>query len=1109
MKKIILLIAIILSIQLASALTIFSDTFESGTLSGWTLTSAAGANNWTNSLTDPFEGTRHAQSQPQSTSEPASVLERAISTTGYTSIILNYTKKLISIDVADEFQVEWFDGTTWIILEQTGANGVDDNSYLSRQFSLPATAENNANFKIKFECTAGAVSEFCRVDNVLLIGTTDTTPPTITINSPTNNEFINTSRVTFNITLNENGTALYTLNTGITNITMGSLDNQNFNATNTTIADSQYTVQFYTNDSAGNRNDSVTRTFTIDTTYPIINITSPQNASYNSIQTQLNHTVSDTNLQACWYSTNQGSANTTITCGQNITSLTSLQGSNTWMIYTNDSAGNKNSSSLVFFVDSIIPLISYSIGTLSNNTFISQNSIYVNLSVTETNEANITFTLYNTTNSVNITTFTTMQRTINWTGLTDGKYYYNVTIIDALNNKNTTETRTITLDKIAPTLTLVNPANTTYNNKTLLINITTNGENVWFYNGTANESYIVAVYRTFQEGSTIVIAYANDSVGNINSSSTTFFIDSISPSLSITAPQEGATYGTNQSLELNFSVSDTNLQACWYHVDSLNNITIPNCANTTFNTTAGAHTFYLYSNDTLNNKKMQNVNFTVSIGAPSITLYRPLNNAYMNSGALKFNYTATDVDLNSCELWGNFTGTFSKNQTNSTLLTGKESIFNLNLSDGTYKWNIRCNDTLGNEATTGNKTFSIDTLLPSISLTEPTGTKTSRQNIPLTFTVSDINLNTCWYNVYRGVNLEILNTSISCASSTFNVTIDATFTLNFYANDSAANTDLSSISFIVDTTPANSGGDGGSSSGSGGSAGGGIPKINVAPSILSPNETRSLKLSFDISKENFIKRGTAKTIEIGLINNERAFLNNCELEVQGSSSSWFISNQTKGLSAGEKFRFTLYITIPENAEPGEYTPNILAKCDEGEQNNTLQLTLFRNSFETKIINYERTVDALRVFYFIEEFEQEDHQIILEYKLLNLEGKTILKGEEKFTLSPKYANEKTLEFKLLKGVSGEYDLKLTLDDGKTANELTKRVLLQSKSILGLAISDSNRRSLLVFGIILVTTLIIFFIGKFIYKAYNKIKIKKLRKIEERQGKKIIRLNLKHK
>ena len=149
---------------------IFFDDFESGTLNGWTTTAVSGANTWTNTNTNPYLGTRHAQSKPQSTIEPASILERTISTVGYNNINFSYYRKLIGLDTADEFKVRWFDGAVWSILEQTGSNSANDASYIYKTFNLPASAANNPNFRIKFECTAGAVSEFCRVDNVNIMG---------------------------------------------------------------------------------------------------------------------------------------------------------------------------------------------------------------------------------------------------------------------------------------------------------------------------------------------------------------------------------------------------------------------------------------------------------------------------------------------------------------------------------------------------------------------------------------------------------------------------------------------------------------------------------------------------------------------------------------------------------------------------------------------------------------------------------------------------------------------------------------------------------------------------------------------------------------------------
>ena len=161
MKKLFLLFIsfiIIILFQKAIAITIFSDEFESGNLNAWNRTNVAGARNWTANQTNPFQGSWHAQSQPVSTSEPASVISINISTLGYQNISVFYYRKLVGIDAADEFQMEWFNGTGWTILEQTGGSSANDANYLVRNFNLSSIANNNTNFRIKFECIFGIIA---------------------------------------------------------------------------------------------------------------------------------------------------------------------------------------------------------------------------------------------------------------------------------------------------------------------------------------------------------------------------------------------------------------------------------------------------------------------------------------------------------------------------------------------------------------------------------------------------------------------------------------------------------------------------------------------------------------------------------------------------------------------------------------------------------------------------------------------------------------------------------------------------------------------------------------------------------------------------------------
>ena len=92
---------------------------------------------------------------------------------------------------------------------------------------------------------------------------------------------------------------------------------------------------------------------------PTINLTYQLNTTYNNLQTTLNYTVSDTNLQSCWYSVNGGVTNISVTCGINITGLNSGQGSSTWNVYANDSSGRISNSTRTFFVDTISPVINF------------------------------------------------------------------------------------------------------------------------------------------------------------------------------------------------------------------------------------------------------------------------------------------------------------------------------------------------------------------------------------------------------------------------------------------------------------------------------------------------------------------------------------------------------------------------------------------------------------------------------------------------------------------------------------------------------------------------------------------------------------------------------
>src|SRR3989344_3615370 len=213
-----------------------------------------------------------------------------------------------------------------------------------------------------------------------------------------------------------------------------------------------YTYIASVKDSAGNENNTELNLVTIsapDLTPPNVSIIYPTNVTYDSTQVQLNYTVSS-DAQACWYSLDGGVTNTSLTCGTNVTGLTSLQGSLTWKVYANDSSNNINTSSMTFFVDSLKPTINFSNPTEISLTEINWTSIIINVTANDTNLINISIELFNTSElfsydrtRINLSTSVTSPYFVNFSGLLPGLYYFNATATDILSNRNSTETRRV------------------------------------------------------------------------------------------------------------------------------------------------------------------------------------------------------------------------------------------------------------------------------------------------------------------------------------------------------------------------------------------------------------------------------------------------------------------------------------------------------------------------------------------------------------------------------------------------------------------------------------------------------------------------------------------
>jgi len=170
---------------------------------------------------------------------------------------------------------------------------------------------------------------------------------TITLNNPTSNQNFSTNPIVFNCSGSSTLVNMTNLTLMIDNIVNKTIvDNQQQLNINTSYSITEGTHTYYC---FGSNNNSIqttadTRTFTLDTTPPIINITNPfGNISYHIKNTNLtiNWTVTDSSIQTCILG--YKNVNATVTCSANTTSINITDSINkTITFWANDSFGTVN-----------------------------------------------------------------------------------------------------------------------------------------------------------------------------------------------------------------------------------------------------------------------------------------------------------------------------------------------------------------------------------------------------------------------------------------------------------------------------------------------------------------------------------------------------------------------------------------------------------------------------------------------------------------------------------------------------------------------------------------------------------------------------------------------
>lgn len=200
--------------------------------------------------------------------------------------------------------------------------------------------------------------------------------------------------------------------------------------------------------------------------------------------------------------------------------------------------------------------------------------------------------------------------------------------------------------------------------------------------------------------------------------------------------------------------------------------------------------------------------------APDLIIISPAD--FFNetaTGTVTFNYTAVDSnnyttvngDLDTCELWGNWSGGWHLNESFvSPPEDATNGSSNITLEDGLYVWTVYCNDTANNyNNTVENRTLTVDINAPSLTVVSPLNNTADIDGwVYFNYTAVDafVGLDSCWLTINGEINMSNVSSEVP---ENFTVSlIEGRYAWNVSCNDSlnnVANSDTYDLSIVLAT----------------------------------------------------------------------------------------------------------------------------------------------------------------------------------------------------------------------------------------------------------------------------------------------------------------------
>ncbi len=656
----------------------------------------------------------------------------------------------------------------------------------------------------------------------------DTIAPAITITSPVNNSHSNLAPYLNVIAIDPNlDTIWYSVNN--VNIT---LQNNTLQQLNDSIwislqDEGQFEIRIYANDTFNHLNNIYTLTLYKDVITPTLIINTPLNNTYHKVRPNINVTVLDPYFHSLWYQVDShivfltNNSNPQLT--QNIWDGLPEEGAFTIYFYANDSAGNLNQ---LFMLDlnKDVRNPDIIINNPKSNDLFGDPAPDFDISINELNLNQTWYMLYNLTwNSLNYT-FSGLTGTINqlaWEEFGNTNVTVRFYANDTLNNLGYIEV-TIRKNIVAPILTITGPDDSIpYGieapNVTIYKAGTELGTTWYTLDGGLNNftftglSVVLnqAAWDNYGFSDVIITFYINDSLGRIGFDQITLEKDPNPPEVFITfitPPGNNSYY--NEEPTFRITVYEPNIDSIWYRVGSTNiaviNNTIIVLNDTIWNgLSQGKFIIEVFAEDILGylNDSIT-LTFYKDTLAPKLVINQPYDGNYCNSPP-PIDITVYDPNFLAFSLTYTVIGYLPDaiSLENNTEVLLNLAIWN-SLPQGEFLISITARDIFNQRNDTFVLTLYKDTIGPIFETLIPSDFTCYNSTPALRISYLDPNLQTIYYKVGTSASILISNNTLQdFDSSIWSSLSDGPFTIEFFANDTFGHTGtLVNLTLIKDTT---------------------------------------------------------------------------------------------------------------------------------------------------------------------------------------------------------------------------------------------------------------------------------------------------------------------